>query len=107
MIDAAAAKLYTKKVKGVAVEKGVAFPVCISVNDVICNRSPLGSEDAVSAARVRAAPLPPGGAGGRAGVGQTGLSRRTVISLFLVFRLKKLCVRTRRPALLPTNDPYK
>jgi len=37
--------LYTKKVKGVAVEKGVAFPVCVSVNDVICNNSPLGSEE--------------------------------------------------------------
>lgn len=38
-------KLYNKKVDGVAVEKGVAFPVCISVNEVICNHSPLPSEE--------------------------------------------------------------
>lgn len=48
VIDAAASKLYTKKVNGVLVERGVAFPVCISVNDVICNCSPLGSEDTYS-----------------------------------------------------------
>lgn len=30
------------------VERGVAFPVCVSVNDVICNHSPLGSEEVVS-----------------------------------------------------------
>jgi hypothetical protein len=40
--------LYQKKVKGVTVERGVAFPVCVSVNDVICNHSPLGSEEVVS-----------------------------------------------------------
>jgi len=45
IIATSSSKLYTKKVKGVAVEKGVAFPVCISVNDVICNNSPLGSEE--------------------------------------------------------------
>jgi len=45
IIDTSSSKLYTKKVKGVAVEKGVAFPVCISVNDVICNNSPLGSDE--------------------------------------------------------------
>lgn len=38
-------KLYNKKVDGIAVEKGVAFPVCISVNEVICNHSPLPSEE--------------------------------------------------------------
>jgi methionine aminopeptidase len=26
----------------------VAFPVCVSVNDVICNHSPLASEETVS-----------------------------------------------------------
>ena len=26
----------------------MAFPVCVSVNDVICNNSPLGSEELVS-----------------------------------------------------------
>ena len=31
-----------------AVERGVAFPVCVSVNDVICNHSPLASEETVS-----------------------------------------------------------
>jgi hypothetical protein len=30
------------------VEKGVAFPVCVSVNDIICNLSPLASEELVS-----------------------------------------------------------
>jgi len=45
IINTSSSKLYTKKVKGVAVEKGVAFPVCVSVNDVICNNSPLGSEE--------------------------------------------------------------
>mmetsp|Transcript_33018 Transcript_33018/g.56125 ORF Transcript_33018/g.56125 Transcript_33018/m.56125 type:complete len:405 (-) Transcript_33018:152-1366(-) len=45
VIETSASKLYTKKVNGVAIEKGVAFPVCVSVNDVICNNSPLGSEE--------------------------------------------------------------
>jgi curved DNA binding protein len=45
IIDTSASKLYQKKVNGVAIEKGVAFPVCVSVNDVICNHSPLGSEE--------------------------------------------------------------
>uniref|UniRef100_A0A7S2A2K4 Peptidase M24 domain-containing protein n=1 Tax=Trieres chinensis TaxID=1514140 RepID=A0A7S2A2K4_TRICV len=45
VIESQAAKLYTKKVKGAAVDRGVAFPVCISVNDVICNHSPLSSEE--------------------------------------------------------------
>ena len=48
VIDAATSKLYNKKVNGQPVEKGVAFPVCISVNDVICNHSPLASEELVS-----------------------------------------------------------
>mmetsp|Transcript_24090 Transcript_24090/g.51995 ORF Transcript_24090/g.51995 Transcript_24090/m.51995 type:complete len:406 (+) Transcript_24090:173-1390(+) len=45
IIDTSASKLYTKKINGAAVEKGVAFPVCVSVNDVICNNSPLASEE--------------------------------------------------------------
>lgn len=49
VINAQAGKLYNKKVNGKAVEKGVAFPVCVSVNDVICNHSPLASEEVVSA----------------------------------------------------------
>ena len=48
MIEAQTSKLYNKKVDGMAVEKGVAFPVCISVNEVICNHSPLPSEELVS-----------------------------------------------------------
>ena len=48
IINTQCAKLYTKKVNGVNVERGVAFPVCVSVNDVICNFSPLGSEELVS-----------------------------------------------------------
>ena len=41
-------KLYTKKVDGKAIDRGVAFPVCISVNDVVCNHSPLVDEERVS-----------------------------------------------------------
>jgi methionine aminopeptidase len=41
------AKLYTKKVNGQVIDRGVAFPVCISVNDVVCNHSPLLSEERV------------------------------------------------------------
>jgi len=48
VITSQAAKLYTKKVKGVTVERGVAFPVCISVNEIVCNHSPLSSEELVS-----------------------------------------------------------
>jgi len=40
-----AAKLFTKKVNGQMIDRGVAFPVCISVNDVVCNHSPLLSEE--------------------------------------------------------------
>lgn len=45
IIDTSTSKLYNKKVNGAVIEKGVAFPVCISVNDVICNHSPLASEE--------------------------------------------------------------
>lgn len=45
VLDAQLSKLYNKKVDGVTIEKGVAFPVCISVNEVICNHSPLPSEE--------------------------------------------------------------
>ena len=47
VIEASAAKLYTKKVEGKQVDRGVAFPVCISVNDVVCNHSPLPTEETV------------------------------------------------------------
>eukprot|EP00429_Kryptoperidinium_foliaceum_P011529 CAMPEP_0176003990 /NCGR_PEP_ID=MMETSP0120_2-20121206/1459_1 /TAXON_ID=160619 /ORGANISM="Kryptoperidinium foliaceum, Strain CCMP 1326" /LENGTH=398 /DNA_ID=CAMNT_0017336651 /DNA_START=164 /DNA_END=1360 /DNA_ORIENTATION=+ len=45
VMEAQAAKLYTKKVDGKTVDRGVAFPVCISVNDVVCNHSPLATEE--------------------------------------------------------------
>eukprot|EP00522_Entomoneis_paludosa_P013672 CAMPEP_0172439414 /NCGR_PEP_ID=MMETSP1065-20121228/412_1 /TAXON_ID=265537 /ORGANISM="Amphiprora paludosa, Strain CCMP125" /LENGTH=479 /DNA_ID=CAMNT_0013188095 /DNA_START=243 /DNA_END=1683 /DNA_ORIENTATION=+ len=45
VIHNAAQKLFTKKVNGQAIERGVAFPVCVSVNDVVCNYSPLSSEE--------------------------------------------------------------
>jgi len=47
-MEAQVAKLYNKSKEGVKIEKGVAFPVCISVNDVVCNHSPLSSEELVS-----------------------------------------------------------
>lgn len=45
IIETSTGKLYNKKVAGAAIEKGVAFPVCVSVNDVICNNSPLASQE--------------------------------------------------------------
>ena len=48
LIQTEAAKLYTKKVNGQTIDRGVAFPVCISVNEVVCNHSPLASEERVS-----------------------------------------------------------
>lgn len=37
-------RLYRKKVNGRTVEKGIAFPTCVSVNEVVCHHSPLESE---------------------------------------------------------------
>lgn len=48
ILEASSAKLYTKKVNGKAIDRGVAFPVCISVNDIVCNHSPLATEERVS-----------------------------------------------------------
>lgn len=47
VIQAGVSKLYTKKVNGLVVDRGVAFPVSISVNDVVCNHSPLVEEERV------------------------------------------------------------
>lgn len=47
-MEAQASKLYTKKVDGKLIDRGVAFPVCISVNDIVCNHSPLATEETVS-----------------------------------------------------------
>ena len=40
--------IFKAKVKGKDVEKGVAFPVCVSINECVCNVSPLTSEGTVS-----------------------------------------------------------
>jgi len=48
VITTQVSKLYTKKVNGQAIDRGVAFPVCISVNDIVCNHSPLPTDDNVS-----------------------------------------------------------
>eukprot|EP00339_Tiarina_fusa_P017815 CAMPEP_0117036120 /NCGR_PEP_ID=MMETSP0472-20121206/25609_1 /TAXON_ID=693140 ORGANISM="Tiarina fusus, Strain LIS" /NCGR_SAMPLE_ID=MMETSP0472 /ASSEMBLY_ACC=CAM_ASM_000603 /LENGTH=400 /DNA_ID=CAMNT_0004745789 /DNA_START=167 /DNA_END=1369 /DNA_ORIENTATION=- len=45
VMTAQAAKLYTKKVDGKLIDRGVSFPVCISVNDIVCNHSPLATEE--------------------------------------------------------------
>jgi hypothetical protein len=48
IIQTQAQKIYTKKVAGKAlVDRGVAFPVCISVNSVVCNHSPLSTDTLV------------------------------------------------------------
>lgn len=48
VINTQAQKLFTKKVDGRSIDRGVAFPVCISVNDVVCNFSPLPTDETVS-----------------------------------------------------------
>lgn len=44
-IEQKAALIYRNKNKGKAIEKGIAFPVCISINECVCHNSPLASED--------------------------------------------------------------
>ena len=44
-METAASKQYTKKVNGKTIDRGVAFPICVSVNDVVCNCSPLNDAD--------------------------------------------------------------
>jgi curved DNA binding protein len=36
--------IYQKKVKGKLIDKGIAFPTCVSVNECVCHYSPLESE---------------------------------------------------------------
>lgn len=48
LLTSQAAKLYTKKVNGELMDRGVAFPVSISVNEVVCNHSPLSASEQVS-----------------------------------------------------------
>lgn len=38
------ASIYQKKVKGKVIEKGIAFPTCVSVNECVCHNSPLESD---------------------------------------------------------------
>lgn len=44
LIDQKVDKLYTKREKGEKIRKGVAFPTCITVNELVDNYSPLLSE---------------------------------------------------------------
>jgi curved DNA binding protein len=44
MLEAETGKLYNKKDKGKAIMKGIAFPTCISVNEIIGHFSPLQGE---------------------------------------------------------------
>lgn len=46
VIDQKCTTVYTKKVKGKPVAKGVAFPTCVSVNECVCHNSPLESDAA-------------------------------------------------------------
>lgn len=40
----ACASIYQKKAKGAAIEKGIAFPTCVSLNEVVCHNCPLESD---------------------------------------------------------------
>merc|ERR1719409_555968 len=44
LLEEATGKLYNKKEKGKKIEKGIAFPTCISVNELIGHFSPLRGE---------------------------------------------------------------
>lgn len=44
VIEEKCKKIFTKKVKGRTIEKGVAFPTCVSINECVCHNSPLASE---------------------------------------------------------------
>jgi methionine aminopeptidase len=58
ILNKSAAKLYTKKSNGAVMDRGVAFPVCVSVNDVVCNDSPLLSEERVRCVTLRQSAFP-------------------------------------------------
>ena len=48
LINEKTSLIYRGKSKsGKPIEKGVAFPVCVSVNEIVCNCSPLESESKV------------------------------------------------------------
>ncbi|CAM9727689.1 unnamed protein product, partial [Discosporangium mesarthrocarpum] len=44
VIEQRCSQIFRNKVKGVAVDKGVAFPTCVSVNECVVNNCPLDSE---------------------------------------------------------------
>lgn len=44
MIEEKVSKIFSKKVKGRPIEKGAAFPTCVSINECVCHNSPLNSE---------------------------------------------------------------
>jgi len=44
IIKAGCDAIYNKKVKGKVVEKGVAFPVCISINECVCHNCPMDTD---------------------------------------------------------------
>eukprot|EP00965_Chrysotila_dentata_P227213 6195865-Pleurochrysis_carterae.AAC.1 len=54
LIADATDKVYNQKKKGKKIEKGSAFPTCVSVNNCVGHYSPLTSEDKVVLAEVRA-----------------------------------------------------
>ena len=45
LVAAECANIYNKKVKGEPIEKGLAFPTCVSINECVCHNSPLASEE--------------------------------------------------------------
>mmetsp|Transcript_6073 Transcript_6073/g.6215 ORF Transcript_6073/g.6215 Transcript_6073/m.6215 type:complete len:413 (+) Transcript_6073:131-1369(+) len=52
-IEKAASLIFNKKNKaGILITKGVAFPVCVSVNECVCHCSPLESDDSYAALKV-------------------------------------------------------
>lgn len=44
MIEEETGKIYNKKIEGRTMEKGIAFPTCISVNEIVGHFSPLNGE---------------------------------------------------------------
>lgn len=44
VISQLSSAIYQKKVNGKAIEKGIAFPTCVSVNEVVCHNCPLESD---------------------------------------------------------------
>jgi len=45
IIEQKCSQIFRGKVKGKAIDKGVAFPTCLSVNECVCHNSPLESEE--------------------------------------------------------------